>query len=89
MQKWGKQKRDYANILAVWPVYEPASGKWYLHEFYEDNDLPTKWRPRQIAGLAGNPRADVYPTREEAFLARDNLNEQYHRTLALRNVPEA
>lgn len=89
MQKWGERRRDYANILAVWPVYEPASGKWYLHEFYEDDDLPPKWRPRQIAGPAGNPRADVYATREEAFLARDNLNEQYLRILALRNLPEA
>lgn len=88
MKKWGERKRDYANILAVWPVYEPASGNWYLHELYEDDDLPPKWRSRQIEGLAGNPRADGYRTREEAFVARDSLNEQYRQTLALRNVPE-
>lgn len=87
MPMWGDRERDLANILGVWPIYKPLYGTWQLHELYEDEELPPKWRPRQVKGPLGHAQGDVYKNRQDALDAAGRLNAEYARHLELRNIP--
>lgn len=50
MLKWSEMRRFKDTILAVWPVYKPLYGRWFMQELVNKGEMPPRWRDRYIPG---------------------------------------
>jgi hypothetical protein len=74
--KWGDSKRDFDMILAIWPVYEPYSGVWFMEELAVNRNGVPRWRERRIPSPSGGVRVDRYTDGDIAISESARINAQ-------------
>jgi hypothetical protein len=89
MLKWSDLKRSRDEILAVWPVFKPLHGRWFMQELVDKGELPPIWRDRYIQGENDSVLSDHYPDRTAAIASANELNPRLRSALSARPIEPA
>lgn len=84
MLKWSDLKRSRDDILAVWPVFKPLHGRWFMQELVEKGKLPPAWRDRYVQGEGDSVQSEHYPDRTSATASATAFNPQLRTALSAR-----